>query len=91
MKVTDLPIEVGAVSVKLLDANPTRSSALFVNTHASNKLTLRYMAPAIAGSHIVLNPGGSSYEINRDNPWAGEVHAISNGAGTIVAVNEVSI
>ncbi|GAI27527.1 unnamed protein product [marine sediment metagenome] len=79
-KAVDLVKPLSTTQIMVLDKNPSRTYALFVNDGAE----LIYLAlgiPAIVNRGIRLNANGGNYEINLTNPWHGSVHAIAK-AGT---------
>jgi len=79
-RAVDLKLTLSTTQQQVLPGNPLRSYALLVNDSTSI-IYLGMGIPAIISRGIRLNAGGGSYEINRDNPWHGSIHAIA-AAGT---------
>ncbi|GAI07926.1 unnamed protein product [marine sediment metagenome] len=79
-KAVDLVKPLSTTQVMVLDKNPARVYALFVNDGAE-LVYLGLGIPAIANRGPRLNANGGSYEINFTNPWHGSVSAIAK-AGT---------
>jgi hypothetical protein len=74
----------------VLPANPLRESAILVNDSDSTAYIGKGEKPA-SNQGIRLNASGGSYEITSDNPWFGDVYAISTGATKRICIEEVSI
>ena len=81
---------VGVASSRIFTQNPDRLLAIIVNDSV-NKIYLSLGANAVAGQGILLTSGGGSFSFGRgtDFPWLGEIHAISDGAGSNVTIVEV--
>lgn len=54
---------------------------IFCNDSA-NIIYLSIGADAVVGSGVRLNANGGTFEINRQNPVRGDVHAIATGASS---------
>lgn len=79
------------VSAERANRNGTRRSIILINTSSGGQIiTLAIDSPAVAGSGIVLNPGGI-WSDNADGgylPTQKQVTAISNLAGGTLAIQE---
>ena len=65
-------------SVQVLDANPNRIYAVFINSGNSDiTLVLGDKDTAILESGIIVKPNGGSFEINQFNLYTGIVSAVS--------------
>jgi len=78
------------VTRELLQENPRRLSALFVNDSDTTMYLMLGDEPATANKGIRLNPSGSSYEIGWTNYWAGKVQGYCAGASKVLLVTEIS-
>jgi hypothetical protein len=75
-------------NVLVLDQNPKRVYALFIND-SGNVMYLSKSDAAVVNSGIRLNANGGSYEINFTNPYFGSVALASAAAGDLLLVTEV--
>lgn len=70
-------VVTGTVSVLVLKANSRRLGAVLTN----DSDTIIYLSlgvnPAVINRGIRLNAAGGGYEIALNNPWDGEVYAVS--------------
>ena len=80
-------VTVGASSSTLLAANSSRSSVLIKNTHATQTLHVSGATPATALNGFSVAP--ASAEVVELKTGA-ILYAISDGAGTVVELAEVS-
>ncbi len=74
-------------SVLVLEANPRRKGALFINDSA----TILYLAKgpgAVVNRGIRLNPNGGNYEINCTNPYYGPISVACAAAAMNLLWNE---
>jgi len=84
---TDTAVPVGTDTTEVLEANPLRHDAIFVND--SNKpIYLARGNDAVLHEGIRLNAAGGSYEINRDNLFRGAINAIAEGGAKILCISE---
>lgn len=74
---------VAATSVLVLQANPRRVGASFVNIDPGNWQFVCKGEIAIINTGIPLAPNGGAYEINLTNPYKGAISVISAGVGNI--------
>lgn len=84
-----LSFDLTATQQKILDENPSRIYAIFVN----DSDTVAYLSlgeEAAANKGIRINAAGGSYEINLTNPFTGRIYAISLGAAKRLNVMESS-
>jgi len=80
---------ISTSSVVLVPRNPGRIMLCIVNTGVS-VCCLGLGSDLAFGSGIYLVAAGGSFMIDRNNPFYGEVYAISTGAGSTLAIQEVS-
>ncbi len=69
-------VDVGAVSILVMAANPNRADADFTNDCDCVMYLARGEA-AVANQGIRINPNGGTYHIGTNNMWEGEVYAIT--------------
>ena len=85
----NLGLDLTTTSQMVLAVNPRRYYALLVND-SDTVCYLNFGSVAVANRGIRLNASGGSYEINNDNPWPGEIHAVSAGTTKRLTVLELS-
>ena len=73
-------IEVGAISMEIMDENRHRGDAYFTND-SDWVIYLARGEDAVVGSGPRLNPNGGSWEIHTWNMWYGKVYAIADEQG----------
>ena len=80
-------VTIGAASALLLATNPGRSKVSIRNTHATQTLHVDSANPATTGTGWYVAPASAEvFEIET----TAALYAISNGAGTVVSLAEVS-
>jgi len=82
-------VSLGVASELILGRNTYRRHALLVND-SDAVIYLNLGSTAVANEGIRVNASGGSYEINLDNAYFGEVHAVATGAAKKLMVTEVS-
>lgn len=85
---SDSQVTVGNQTVVVLPANSSRKSASIVNTSDSGVVFVSFNAIAEVGKGIALYANGGSYEINTTNLYRGALTAISDTAGSTLAISE---
>jgi len=77
-------VAVETDSTHVLDENPSRKWALFINDSDTTIYLAFGQAQAYTGRGIRLNANGGSYEMSRQdgNLWAGHIDAIHGSTGT---------
>lgn len=85
----NLGLDLTATSQMVLSDNLRRYYALLVND-SDTVCYLMLGSEAVANRGIRLNAAGGSYEINLQNPWTGEIHAVSGGVNKRLTVLELS-
>lgn len=74
---------------EVLVPNFLRRWALLVND-SDSVAYLSLGIPAVSGQGIRVNALGGSYEINKTNPFYGNIHAISTGVSKSLLITEMS-
>lgn len=85
----DYTVPVGNTSTVVLETNPKRVGATFVND-SDETIYLQKVVPAVASKGIRLNASGGTYEINLSNPFTGRIEAICASGGKNLCVVEDS-
>lgn len=85
--VLDKTFSVGTSSVLVLEANPRRIWASFVND-SNFVIYLQIGANAANNTGIRLNANGGSFIIDKNTPWDGQVFAIAGAAASVLCIVE---
>lgn len=89
MRTNDYSKSVGSSSTRILEPNPNRHYACFIND--SDEVIYLALGQSASGNiGIRLNASGGSYEINIINPYHGYIEAICASGGKNLCVIEVS-
>ncbi len=79
--------EVGTTSTTVLAANKNREYAILIND-SDTTIYLALGTDAELNKGIRLNANGGSFEINKTNPYKGEINAICSVSGKKLLVTE---
>lgn len=80
---------LSTTSKSVLGANVKRITAEFENAGSVN-IWLQKGAAAVANTGKLLLPGGY-YLINHDDPWVGDVHALSASGTPTLLITETTV
>lgn len=80
-------VTIGATSATLLAANPKRVKVLIKNTHATQTLDISGATPAVDDAEWQVAPASAD---KLELEYTGIIYAISDGAGTVVELIEIS-
>ncbi len=78
---------VGITSAQIVAANTSRSGLVLINTSSNRTISLGLGATAVAGSGIVLYPGGA-WTMDDFTVTTAAINAIASGAGASISVQE---
>lgn len=90
LKTVDYSGSIANSSTRVMDENPTRVYASFVND-SDEEIYLALGSDATGSKGIRLNANGGSYEINLQNPFYGHIEAICASGGKNLCVVELSL
>ncbi len=87
VQTVDLKLPLSVTSQKVLAANPSRVYCLLVND-GTDVIRLGLGIPAVSGRGPRLNSAGANYEINRTNPFHGEIYAVAQSGTPDLCITE---
>lgn len=73
-------VNIGTSSTLALNANESRKFAILIN-NSDEDIYIDFGEAASVDSGVRISAGGFSYEIDRQNLWAGSIYAIHGGSG----------
>lgn len=84
---THSSVTAGAASSTMLASNASRKTVIVTNTHATNRVTLKFGATAVLDTGITIMPGGA-YSMGQLDYYNGQIDCIASGASTVLSIVE---
>lgn len=79
-----------ATATLIIPQNQTRRYVAIVNTSANRISVGLGIPPSTVGAGIALSAGGGSFEIDRNNPFFGDIYILGTAAAETFSALEIS-